>query len=350
MRSLKFRLATVLVWAALLPGCATLNWYGHLAGGQARLLLARQPVSELLDSKHTDPALHGRLEYAQRVIRFAEDVLMLPVAGQYSDYVDTGRERAVWALFAAPEFSLQAREWCYPLIGCASYRGFFRRTLAEDEQARLAKEGFDTWIGGVRAYSTLGWFNDPLLNTFIHLDSTELAALLFHELAHQVMFVADDTGFNESFASFVEREGLRQWLEAQGQTAEYTKYLHDEAMRDRFHEIVAESTRQLEGLYRTRLGTDQMRGQKTALLNNLRAAYADEVRTNPAFRMYEGWFEGPLNNAKLSTVHTYQQWVPEFGRLFNESDQDFARFYAAVQKLAKLDKSSRHAQLLKVNN
>lgn len=345
MRSEVLRILCTLALLALLPGCATLQWYGHLAGGQARLMLAREPVSDLLESNRTDPELHTRLGEAQRILKFAQDTLQLPVADQYSHYVDTGRERAVWALFAAPEFSLQPKEWCYPLIGCASYRGYFSRELAETEQQRLAADQFDTWIGGVRAYSTLGWFDDPLLNTFIRLETPELAALLFHELAHQVLYVPDDTGFNESFASFVEREGVRLWLESRQRTSQWDTYLQEEAMRERFHRIVADSIRELDRLYRSELAPAQMRAAKTSLMNQLRQTYAEEVSVAPAFKRYAAWFEGPLNNAKLSTVTTYQRWVSEFERLFIASGRDFKRFYAAVQEIAKLDKDSRHTAL-----
>lgn len=344
--SLKKRvLLPALLVAILLPGCATLNWYGHMATGQARLLFARQPVSNLLDSETTAPELRAQLEYSQQVLDFAKQRLGLPVANQYSDYVDTRRDRAVWALFAAPEFSLNPQEWCYPLIGCASYRGYFDRARAEKEQARLTEQNLDTWIGGIRAYSTLGWFDDPLLNTFIYSDQVDLAALLFHELAHHVVFVPNDTSFNESFASFVEQEGLRQWLHSRGEAGEYPKYQRREAMRARFHTLVSSTSRELETLYAGGLDPEKMRREKQDLLRRLREAHHKETRKNPDFATYAAWFEGPLNNAKLSTVRTYQQWVPAFARLFEASGEDFSRFYDQVRRLARMDPDARLAHL-----
>lgn len=340
-----FRVIAMLTLMMLLPGCATLHWYGHLAEGQARLLLGRQPISELLGSDRTEPELQIRLAEAQRILEFARERLHLPVKGQYSHYVDTGREHAVWALFAAPEFSLQPKEWCYPLIGCASYRGFFNRDLAESARSRLNAKQYDTWIGGVRAYSTLGWFDDPLLNTFVNLESSELAALLFHELAHLVVFVPGDTGFNESFASFVEQEGLRQWLEAQNRVSEWDTYLANESMRERFHTMVTDTSRKLERLYQSDLPADLMRRSKMDLFDSLKEAYVGVTETHPEFKRYAGWFKGPLNNAKLSTVRTYQGRVQAFAQLFSDSGRDFLQFYAAVRKIAELDEKLRHAAL-----
>lgn len=328
-----------------LQGCATVSWYGQLARGHAEILLARRDVGQVLADPGTRPELRDRIRYTRDVIEFAGNRLHLPAAGQYTHYADIGRPYALWALFAAPEFSMDPVEWCYPVAGCASYRGYFSPETARREARALESRGNDAWVGGIRAYSTLGWFSDPLLNTFIHDGDEALAALLFHELAHVRLYVPGDTPFNESLASVVEREGLRLWTRHLGRPEAYTAYLETRRLQDLFSGLVESAVARLERLYGTDADLESLRRDKRAIIEDLRARYRDATTREPGLARYADWFTGPINNARLGTVRTYNRWVPALERLLRDSGGDFAAFFTRCEALAALNKEARQAQL-----
>lgn len=311
----------------LVSGCESISYYSQAVGGHLGLMAAARPVRDLLEDPQTPPALRQRLESAQRIRDFASRDLALPDNAGYRSYADLGRPHVVWNVFAAPEFSVEARLQCFPFAGCVGYRGFFSEEDARRHAARLRAEGFDVHVGGVPAYSTLGWFDDPLLSTFIHYPDWQLARLLFHELAHQRVYAKNDTTFNESFAVVVEEEGVRRWLAAEGRAAELEAFRASQARRREFARQVEETRGRLAVLYRSGVSKDAMRQGKTEEFSKMRAQYGAMVPVEPS-------------NAFLASVAIYTQRVPEFERLLAESGT-LEKFYERVRVLAASGRSSR---------
>lgn len=309
--------ALLLLSAALLAGCETLSYYGQAAGGQLALMARAQPIAEVA----ADPALRRRLDLATAIRDFATRELALPESNAYRSYAALDRPYALWNVVAAPEFSLAPVLSCFPVAGCVAYRGYYAKSRAERYAQARRDEGYDVIVYGVPAYSTLGWFDDPLLSTFIGYPEADLARLMFHELAHQVVYVRDDSTFNESFAVVVEREGLRRWLAAQGKKPEPVRVLGPQ---------IAEARAKLAALYRSRLAPEAMRERKREVMESLRPL----VERLPAL-------EGQLpNNAFLAAYATYNDLVPMFEKLLAEEGGDLRAFYARVKKLAT-ERSSR---------
>jgi predicted aminopeptidase len=327
----------------LLSGCSSLGYYAQLAGGQWQLLRARQPVAQVLADPGQPVELRRRLQQAQDARAFASRQLALPDNRSYRLYADLGRPYVVWNLFATPEFSLAARTHCFPIAGCVAYRGYFDEQRARGAAALLRGEGLDTEVAGVPAYSTLGWFDDPLLAGMLAWNDQRLAGLIFHELAHQRLYRAGDTAFNESYARFVEEEGLRQWRRARGLPPPPA---HLERQRDQFVALVMASRARLERLYARPLAAEAMRAAKQAEFQRLRGEYA-ALRDGPwqGDGRYDAWFARPLNNARLLPFGLYEQWVPAFAALFAEAGGDWPRFHAAVAELARHDAAERERRL-----
>jgi predicted aminopeptidase len=327
----------------LLNGCSTLDYYSHLAGGHLQLLQARKPISAVLEDPTADATLKARLALAQQARAFASTQLGLPDNQSYRLYADIGRPFVVWNVFATPEFSLTPELHCFPIAGCVAYRGFYSQGRARGAAALLKQQGLDTYLGGVEAYSTLGWFDDPILNTLLRWSDERLVAVIFHELAHQQLYVADDTAFNESFASFVEREGLRQWRIKQGLLPNDPQGEHQ---REQFIALVLASRTRLQQLYASDLPPTQMRSGKQAEISRLRADYhALSTREWGGKGRYDDWINAPINNAKLLPFGLYDQWVPAFTALFEQAERDWPRFYQRVAALGKLPERERHQAL-----
>jgi predicted aminopeptidase len=332
-----------LLAALLLGGCSTLDYYAQLARGQLELLHARQPVEELLADPATAAPLRARLALALQARRFASAVLGLPDNRSYRLYADVQRPYVLWNLFATAEFSVEPELHCFPIAGCVAYRGYYAQGRARGAAALLRRQGLDTYIGGVEAYSTLGWFDDPLLNTMLTWSDERLVAVIFHELAHQQLYVADDTAFNESFATFVEREGLRQWRTARGLAAAEAA---TSRQREQLTELVLASRERLRALYASELPAAAMRAAKQAEFERLRGEYrALRDRQWGGVGRYDGWIEGPLNNAKLLPFGLYDRWVPAFARLFGEVGGDWPAFYRRVEQLGQLSPEQRSKAL-----
>ena len=328
---------------ALAPagGCATLSWYGDAAIGQIRLLAARRDVADVLADPATAPETAANLERADAILTFAARRLGLAVAGRYRTYVELDREAVAWNVFAAPEFSLTPHRWCYPIVGCAVYRGFFERDKAQRAADILAARGFDVHVGRVAAYSTLGWFDDPLLSTFIGFSDERLAELLFHELAHGELFVPGDSGFNEAFATFVGREGTVAWLRATGRDPRTYRAAARAALRraDFFRAWRA----QLRELYAQSLPDDQRRLLKGALFDAMRTCHAERRRRyGPGLG---GALPASFNNARLAAAGTYEDRTGAFAVLFERAGGDWKAFYAAARALAGLEPGPRDAAL-----
>jgi len=325
------RILISLLASFLLSGCETLAYYAQALGGQMALMARAKPVAELIADSATPQPLRERLELARVIRDYAVSGLKLPDNASYRSYADLGRPYAVWNVVAAPEFSLEPQQSCFPVAGCVAYRGFFAQDDAERHAAGLRSQGLDAYVYGVPAYSTLGRFDDPLLSTFIRFPDTDLARLIFHELAHQVVYVRDDSTFNESFAVALEREGVRRWLAATGRSAELKDYLSSEERNSRFAGEIEQARARLNVLYRQRIAPAAMRERKRAELEELKAKLAGEGRFNDQIP----------NNAFLASFATYTQLVTTFEHLLREEGGDLERFYARVKSLAASAPSSR---------
>ncbi|TBU85609.1 aminopeptidase [Phytopseudomonas dryadis] len=327
----------------LLAGCSTVDYYAQLAQGQLQLLRARTPIETLLQDPATNAGLRQRLALAQQARDFASTRLSLPDNRSYRLYADLRRPFVVWNLFATPEFSLQPQLHCFPIAGCVAYRGFYDQGRARGAAALLAEQGLDTYLGGVEAYSTLGWFDDPILNTMLRWSDERLVAVIFHELAHQQYYLAGDTAFNESYATFVEQQGLRQWRAAQGLPVPAATAAQP---REQFSELVLDSRARLETLYARDLDATAMRAAKQAEFARLRHEYQELRRREwGGTGFYDGWINGPLNNARLLPFGLYDRWVPAFASLFREVEGDWPAFYRRVAELGALSADERLTQL-----
>jgi predicted aminopeptidase len=342
-RARRLLLAAALL--ALLGGCATLRYYSQAVSGQLDLLRRASPIDEQLQSEATPAALKTKLQAVLRLREFASSELGLPVNGSYRRYADLGRQYAVWNVFAAPEFSLEPVGTCFPVAGCVSYRGYFAQADAEAAAAALRARGYDVYVGGVPAYSTLGWFDDPVLSTFIHFPEAELARLLFHELAHQRLYVRGDTRFNESFATAVEEVGVERWLAQEGDARKRAAYEGSQERRREFLALVVEYRAKLEQYYRQELPPAEKRLGKARLLAQMREAYLQLKASWGGFAGYDRWFAAGPNNASLASVALYADLVPAFRALLEREGGDLPRFYAAVKELARLPREERETRL-----
>ncbi len=347
------RRARVVLWGGIalltLAGCRTAGYYGQAVNGQWQILVDREPISRLIASTNTPAAFRQRLELFQQMRGFAGAELKLPAGRHYLSYVDLHRPHVVWNVFAAPEFSVEARTWWYPLVGRLEYRGYFAEDGAQRYAEKLEAKGVDVAVEPVDAYSTLGWFREPVLSSFIHYPETELAGVLFHELAHQKLFVSGDTDFNEAFATTVEQADVRRWLRARRPPAALEEYERDVAREREFVTLVIETRRQLELDYAQPVGDDsERRTRKKEIFDGMRAGYERLKESWGGDARLDRWFARPLNNAHLNTVNAYHGLQPGFARLLREQGGDLERFYQEARRIAKLPKDERHRRLLAV--
>ena len=311
--------------------------------GQLALMSKRRPIDRVIEEASTPPALRARLEAVSSIRDFATRELGLPDNGSYRSYADVGRRYVVWNVVAAPEFSVDAKEWCYPIVGCVAYRGYFVEKRARRFAQSLRGRGFDVAVGGVAAYSTLGHFNDPVLNTMMGWNDVELAAIIFHELTHQLLYVPNDSSFNEALATTVEEEGVRRWLSAQGRDADLADHL---VQQEHYAEVVSllSATRaELRSLYASGLAPESMREKKSAEFAALRSSFARLAAAWGGHAPFEAWFDADLNNAHLASVATYFTCVPGFERELKAAGGNLTAFYTRVRALAKLGQEKRDA-------
>lgn len=337
--------AALLLASAALAGCAQLGYYTHLARGQIELLSKRERIEAIVGDPSRDAELRRRLGLVLEARRFAVESLALPDNASYTLYADLGRPYVLWNVFATPEFSLAPVESCFPISGCVAYRGHYSRERADAYAETLRVKGYDVEIGGVPAYSTLGWFDDPVLNTMLHWSDAVLIGTVFHELAHQRLYAKDDTTFNESYARFVEQEGARQYFGVDPR-GEMDSGPADRQREAQFVALVIETRRQLETLYAQPLSPDAMREAKRATFADLQRRYAAlrDSEWNGA-QDYERWFARELNNASLLPVGLYDEWVPAFRVLFAQADRDWTRFHAECARLGALPQDGRRQRL-----
>jgi predicted aminopeptidase len=329
----------------LLPGCAQVGYYAQAVSGHLELMRLAVPIEERLREPGTPDPLRTKLARVLAIREFASHDLALPDNGSYRSYADLGRPFVVWNVFAAPEFSVKPVESCFLIAGCVSYRGYYSEEAARQYAAGLADKGYDTHVGGVPAYSTLGWFDDPVLSTFIQYPETEIARILFHELAHQTVYVKDDTMFNESFASMVEEEGVRRWLDREGTPAQRTAYLESRRRRSEFIAFMLKYRSRLSDFYARPASVEEKRAGKQRLFAELDGEYRALKSSWGGLAAYDRLFARGVNNALLASIASYSELVPAFRALLAQEDGDMAAFYSAAKALGGLEKPEREARL-----
>jgi predicted aminopeptidase len=340
---LRLILATTL--CLLIVGCTDIAYYAQTVEGQMRLMAATRPIPEVVNDAATDPGLRQQLEGEIAIREFASRELALPNNGSYRSYADLGRPYVVWNVFAAPEFSVEPQQWCLVFIGCVNYRGYYDKNNADLYAGELRQAGADTYVGGVPAYSTLGYFNDPVLNTFLRFGDHEVARIIFHELAHQLVYAEGDSAFNESFVTTVENEGMHRWLTRSAAPERLRDFETQQERKAQFLRLVADNRDKLRAIYVSSLAPDAKRRAKTEVIVEMKRTYADLKSSWSGYDGYDQWFNQPLNNATLGSVTLYTQWVPAFHALLEQEAGNLPHFYLRVAALAHLPKTERSAAL-----
>ncbi len=328
----RYGLLPGIVSLLLLSGCQSVAFYTQATVGQSELLWHSRPIDEVLADPQTPEGIRQRLTLVESVRQFAGEVLALPANRSYRRYVDIERDFVMWNVFAAAEFSVEPELFCYPIAGCVGYQGYFNKADAVAFADSLAAQGFDISVGPVAAYSTLGWFADPVVSSVLNYSDTDLAGLVFHELAHERVYIKDDTTFNESFATFVEREGTRRWLASSGQQADIPRLEKFQAQRDAVIDLIRSARSELQVLYMEEFSVEEMRWRKVAVFDQLQVDYAEMRRAGDA-NDWRNWFDSNLNNAKLASIGAYHDRVEFFEQLFERANRNFEVFYRLVEEL-----------------
>jgi predicted aminopeptidase len=345
MRRLVALFVPALGLALALSGCGTIAYYAQAVGGHLELMRLSMPIEEALREPGTPEAVRARLEHVIAIRDFASRALQLPNNGSFRRYADIRRPYVIWNVFATPEFSVKPVESCFPFAGCVAYRGYYSEDAAQRYAQDMAEQGYDVYSGGVPAYSTLGYFDDPVLSTFIRYPDTELARLLFHELAHQVVYVRNDTMFNESFAVAVEEEGVRRWLDARGTPEQRAAYDAATERRRQVFALVLKYRKRLDAFYRGSGSTEEKRAGKARLFGDMVEEYEALKKSWGGFAGYDRLFGKGPNNALLASIAAYTELVPAFRAMIAQAGGDMERFYADVKKLADLPADERRARL-----
>ncbi|MFQ5609745.1 MAG: aminopeptidase [Woeseiaceae bacterium] len=321
--------------AASLSGC----FYTQAARGQLELMRKRESIEELINDPDTSEELVARLKLVQEAREFSIAELGLPDNDSYRTYADLERDYVLWNVFAAEEFSMSPRTWCYPIVGCVSYRGYFKKDKAESLAQDLEDKDYDVYLAGVSAYSTLGKFSDPVVNTMMNWNDSRLVAVLFHELAHQVLYIRDDTGFNESFATTIEQFGIERFLEMRGTSSEFDAYLQEKGFRQSIVDRVGEARRELAVLFEQDIWPERMREQKREVFARL----TEDLRTllTAAGRDADAWLERPFNNARVLSFALYEGRVPAFEKMLADCAADLSCFYAEAERVSKFKREQR---------
>ncbi len=343
---MKNRVLLFLLLLPLLTSCADLGYYWHTAKGHLAIMDKRVAIDDLLANPELDPTLKQRLELVRKIRRFAIDRLALPESGSYTDYAQLDRPYALQNLFAAPEFSTSLLSWCYPFAGCTNYRGFYEQQRLDDFVKTLKVDNNDIHIGRVPAYSTLGWFDDPVLSSFIDWPDHRLAGLLFHELTHQRIYIDDDSKFNESLASAVQQVGIRLWLKSHGEQAQLDRYDRSLLYRRDVVLLIESGRDRLADIYKSDQNDDWKREQKQKTFTSLRNQYEEISLKHDYCDGFAKWFSKKLNNAKLGAVSTYNDLIPAFFAMINAHDNDFERFFDYAEKIGDMDKERRNQCLI----
>jgi len=325
--------------------CSSFGYYMDLMSGHSELLEQKKPISEILANKETESKLRQLLETSQKIRDFASKELHLPENDSYRTYADIRRPYAVWNVVAAKEFSIEAKKWCFLFVGCLSYRGYFSKEDASTYANELKKEGYDIYVAGAKAYSTLGWFDDPLLNTMMYKSEARRAGIIFHELAHQVVYIDDDSAFNEAFATTVEQEGIRRWMAKKGKSKQYDQYRVNKKRDAQLNALLRETREKLKQLYKTKISEKEKRQEKKLIFSLMQKKYQRLKKSWGDYTVYDKWMSQELNNAHLLLIATYYNLVPAFKAMLKKENNNLKKFYVAVEQLGQLDKEKRNTQL-----
>jgi len=343
-RKFQFTALALMVLAA--SGCSTVSYYSQAVGGHLKLMSGRESIDELLDSDATDPELRTKLQTLVDARQFAVDKLNLPENDSYNTYVATGRRYVTWNVVAAEEFSLRAKTWCFPVAGCVSYKGYFAEEDAKAYAQTLRDENLDVNIGGASAYSTLGWFDDPVLDTMLNGGDIRYVGTLFHELAHQLLYVKDDSNFNEAFATFVEQEGVRIWLKDRNESDRIERYNAYLSRGGDFSDLLKATRNELVAVYKEDIPAEEKRAAKQAVFDDMQQNYKKLKEEKwGGYSGYDGWFSRKVNNARLVSVATYHRLVPAFEQMFIESNNDLPAFYELAKEIAALPQAERREKM-----
>ncbi len=329
--------------------CASIEYYWQAIQGHSAILNQEQPIDEILANPSLDSELRQLLQNMQQARDFATQELALPDNDSYRHYADIEREYVIWNVIATDEFSVTPQQWCFPFAGCVSYRGFFDHSEANAFADQLQAQGKDVYVAGARAYSTLGWFDDPLLNTMLYRNEAMRVGVLFHELAHQQLYVQNDTEFNEAFATAVAQEGVRRWFRYKGNMAAYEAYLQKNQRRAEFNQLLQHTQLRLKQIYASEKNLEKVRRQKQLMFDELQFEYARLKQQNwHNDTRYDNWMAQPLNNAHLALVATYHELVPAFQSHLKNLQFDLPKFYQQMEQLARLPKAERRSRLTRI--
>ena len=331
----------VLLAASTVSACSSFGYYMDLMAGHSELLEQRKPVSEVIADEKTNNSLRKALQKSQKIRDFASKSLYLPENNSYRQYADLNRPFVVWNVVAAKKLSVEAKKWCFLFVGCLSYKGYFSKEEAQTEAQRLATAGYDVHIAGAKAYSTLGWFDDPLLNTMMYRSEARRAGIIFHELAHQLIYIENDTAFNEAFATVVEQEGIREWFNKNGKHKEYADYLEQNKRDAQINELLLETRKALMLLYKSNAPEERKLIAKKQYFALLQKKYQQLKKTwsGKNINAFDEWMTQGLNNSHLLLVATYYDLVPIFKKIMKEENNNFKKFYARVKKLGRINKN-----------
>lgn len=345
-----WRVALSLLFLAMLASCAQVGYYAQAIHGQMSVLHAARPIDDWLNDPDTPDRLRHKLERVRGMRNFASQELALPDNRSYRNYAELDRPFVLWNVVAAPELSLKARHWCFPVAGCVEYRGYYSYDDALAYAKELRAQGYDVQVSGVPAYSTLGWFNDPVLSTFINYPDAEVARLLFHELGHQVAYAPGDTPFNESFATAVEEIGVERWLTTEGSPGMRDDYRVHESRKQDFLALLLKARQQLQQVYDSDVSDAEKRHAKQMVFADLQRDYQQlkQMRWH-GYSGYDRWFAQPLGNAHLALVAAYNDFVPAF-RILRDRAASLTEFYAQVRELANMSTEPRHQRLASLNS
>ncbi len=328
-----FRLAVTIVILLILSGCASLNYYGQSIQGQFEVINKRQNINDILKESSISDVLRNKLNTVLVLRNFSVQHLGLPKNNSYLSYADLKRDYVIWNIFANEEFSLKPLNWCYLIVGCLSYRGYFSKSAAQQHATELKKQGYDIYLGGVSAYSTLGWFDDPVLNTMLRWSDIQLATVMFHELAHQQLYIKNDTEFNESYADAVAHIGVTKWLEKKSNQNLLKEYQQSQFQEKEFVSLIMHYKSKLNDLYQSEKSDDEKRKRKQELIEKMSDDYLI-ISKSWSKNTYKTWFSKDINNAKLAAIVTYRQYVSSFLDIYEKLQKDLTKFYSFTRSLS----------------
>jgi len=338
------KICRIILLATVLPcisACSTIGYYHQSISGHMKLISKREPIATIVNDPQQDEKLVDQLRLAQELRDFASQRLNLPENESYRSFVQLDEPYVTWNIFAAPQFSTTLNQWCFLVVGCVPYRGYFDKQEAESYAEQIAQQGQDVYLAGAPAYSTLGWFDDPLLSSMIDRGELVTASYIFHELAHQQFYLKGDGAFNEAFATAVEEIGVLLWLNSQDRFEEIKRYEKFIQQKSIFFDFVKSSRDEFDALYLQEFDAEKMQAEKEILIAEMRRKFSNLSEQNEHIARYSRWMSGPLNNAQLGALSLYREWVPAFRNLYELCEHNFVRFYRNVEEIASKSKEQR---------